>query len=172
MKRAISILIFGLSIGTLLAQSSPPVAGPHMAAPRWDALKSFLQLTDTQVQDLTALLTSFRDTVKPTHQQIMTDRKQLKKEMDKASPDSTLVAQLMVEVKNLRSQIKAKRDGLQPQILAVLTDSQKGQLASLQQALSLQPAAHQAAALGLIEAPQDQSDAMEFGGRWKGRPQF
>jgi Spy/CpxP family protein refolding chaperone len=135
-------------------------------------LKSYLQLSDKQVQDLTALLTSFRDTVKPIHEQIRTDQKQLKQEMDKASPDSSVVAQLLVKVKNLRNQIKAKRDGLQPQLLALLSDSQRSQLAALQQALTVEPAAHQAAALGLIEAPQDHSQAAGLKGGRRGRLSF
>jgi hypothetical protein len=113
-----------------------------------------LQLSDQQVQSITALQSSFRDTVKPIHQQIMTKEQELKQEMAKASPDSAVVAQLMVDVKNLRSQIKTARAGQQPQLLALLSDGQKSSLASLQQALSLQQAAHQAAGLGLIDAPQ------------------
>jgi Spy/CpxP family protein refolding chaperone len=170
MKRATVILAFVLSMGTLLAQQGPPPAGPGWRAPHWDALKSYLQLSDKQVQDLTALLTSLRETVKPIHEQIRTEQKQLKQEMGKTSPDSSLVAQSMVEVKNLRSQIKAKRDGLQPQLLALLSDSQKSQLATLQQALTVEQVAHQAAALGLIEAPQDHSEPAGLRGGRRGRP--
>jgi hypothetical protein len=133
-------------------------------------LKSFLQLSDKQVQDFTALLSSFRDTVKPIHEQIMAKQKQREQEMAKASPDPSVVAQLMVDVKNLRTQIKSKRDELQPQMLAILSDSQRGQLAALQQALSLQQAARQAAALDLIEAPQNNtSEDAGFGEGWRGR---
>ena len=90
--------------------------------------------------------------------------------MAKASPDSSVVAQLMVDIKTLRSQIKAKRSEQQPQMLAVLTDSQKSQLAVLQQALSLQQAAHQAVALDLIEAPQNNASGQPgLGGMWRGR---
>ena len=170
MKKNTAVLTFVLSLGVLLAQPGPPTAGPHWGMPRLDALKSFLQLSDKQVQDFTALLSSFRDTVKPIHEQIMAKQKQREQEMAKASADPSVVAQLMVDVKDLRTQIKSKRDELQPQMLAILSDSQRGQLAALQQALSLQQAARQAAALGLIEAPQNNtSEDTGFGEGWRGR---
>jgi len=54
-------------------------------------------------------------------------------------------------------------------MLALLSDVQKNSLSTLEQALSLQPAAHQAAALDMIEGPQD--DAHGPGGfarGWRG----
>jgi len=165
MKKTTILLAFALSIGTVLAQQGPPPGGPGWGPSRLDALKTYLQLSDPQVQSITALQTSFRDTVRPIHDQIRTKEQELKQEMAKASPDSTVVAQLMVDIKNLRNQIKTTRTGQQPQLLALLTDAQKSSLANLQQALSLQQAAHQAAALGLIEAPQGSN----FGGPGFGR---
>lgn len=169
MKKTTIILAFVLSVGTVLAEQGPPPGGPGWGAQSLDALKTFLQLSDKQVQDIKALRTSFRDSVKPIHDQIMTKQQDLKQELDKAAPDSAIVAQLMVDVKNLRNQIKTKRDEQKPQFLALLTDVQKSSLANLQQALSLQQAAHQAAALGLIDAPEGANfGGPGFGGMRKG----
>jgi hypothetical protein len=169
MKKMTIVMAFVLSIGTLLAQQGPPFRGPRPGNPPLDALKSYLQLNDKQVTDLTALLATFRDTVKPIHEQIMAKEKELRQEMGKASPDSSLVAQLMVDVKNLRGQIKSKRSELSPQLLALLSDTQKGLLSNLQQALSIAQAAHQAAALGLIEGPANAPfDGEGFGGGRRG----
>ena len=178
MKKTTVILAFVLSIGTALAQQGPPPMGPGWGpppgglgwgAPHLDALKTFLQLSDKQVQDITGLQNSFRDAVKPIHEQIMTKQQELKQELDKASPDSAVVAQLMVDAKNLHNQIKTKRDEQRPQFLALLSEAQKSSLANLQQALSLQQAAHQAAALGLIDSPQgDHFGGPGFGGMRKG----
>ena len=168
MKKIITaICAFVLGLGTLLAQDGPPPMGPH-EGPRLDELKSYLQLSEKQVQDIKALQSSFRDTVKPIRDQIMSKEKELRQEMGKASPDSSVVAQLMVDVKNFRTQIKAKRDELRPQLLALLTDAQKSLLANLQQALTLQRPAHEAAGLGLIDAPQnDFHGGPGFGRGWK-----
>jgi Spy/CpxP family protein refolding chaperone len=167
MKRIMVVLAFWLSIGTLLAQQGPPPMGPRGGMAQVDALKSFLQLTDAQVTDLKGLLTSFRDATKPIHEQIMTKQKSLKDELAKATPDSAVVAQLMVDMKSLRNQIKTKHDELRPQLLALLTDPQKTSLATLQQALTQQQAAHQAVALGLLEAPANAGgDGPGFGGGW------
>ena len=169
MRKSFALLTFVLSVGTLLADQGSSPAAPGPKASRLDALKSYLQLSDQQVQDMTALLTTFRTSVQPIHQQIMTDQTQLKQELVKSSPDSNVVAQLLVDVKNLRAQIKTKRDALRPQLLAVLSDSQKNSLSTLQQALSVQQAAHQAAALDLIEGPQGGAHgAAGFGRRWRG----
>jgi peptidoglycan hydrolase CwlO-like protein len=169
MKKLIFVLTFLLSVGTLVAEQGPPPPGPGSRGPRLDALKSYLQLSDKQVQDLTSLLSSFRSTVKPIHEQIMTKRQTLKQEMAKASPDSTVVAQLLVDIKNLENQIKTQRDGLRPQLMALLSDSQKNLLNTLQQALSLQQAAHEAAALAMIEGPQENAPGPgDFTRRWRG----
>lgn len=165
MRKATVVLAFVLSIGTALAQQGPPPGGPGWGGAHLDALKTFLQLSDSQVQSITALQTSFRSTVKPIRDQIMTKEQELKQEMAKPAPDSAVVAQLMVDIKNLRNQIKSARAGQQPQLLAILNDAQKSSLASLQQALSLQQAAHQAAAVGFIDAPQ----GTNFGGPGFGR---
>jgi uncharacterized protein (DUF342 family) len=169
MRKAITILALILGAGTLLAQKDGPAMGSS-GAPRLDALKSFLQLSDKQVQDLTALLTSLRDSVKPVHEQIAAKKMELKQEMDKTSPDSGAVAQLMVDIKNLQSQIKTKRDELRPQLIALLSDSQKTALTTLQQALSLQQAALEAAASDLIEAPPHDGSAVSgLADEWRGR---
>jgi hypothetical protein len=169
MKKSIFVFAFLLSVGTFLAEQGPPSGGPGSRTPRLDALKSYLQLSDKQVQDLTALLSSFRSTVKPIHEQIMAKRQSLKQEMAKASPDSSVVAQLLVDIKNLENQIKTQRDGLRPQLLALLSDSQKNLLSTLQQALSLQRAAHEAAALDMIEGPQGNTPGPEgFARGWRG----
>ena len=169
MKKTTVFLAFVLSIGTALAQQGPPPGGPGWGAARLDALKTYLQLSDQQVQSIKALQTSFRDTVKPIHIRSGLKSRNCMQELAKASPDSAVVAQLMVDIKNLRSQIKTTRAGQQPQLLALLNDGQKSSLANLQQALSLQQAAHQAAALGLIDAPQGAyPGGLGFGGMRKG----
>jgi peptidoglycan hydrolase CwlO-like protein len=169
MKKSTVALALLLSIGPSLAQQGPPLGGPGSRPPRLDALKSYLQLSDKQVQDLTALLSSFRNAVKPIHEQIMTKQQSLKQEMAKASPDSNVVAQLLVDIKSLKNQIKTQRDGLRPQLLALLSEAQKNSLNTLEQALSLQQAAHQAAALDMIEGPQDNAPGPEgFSRGWRG----
>src|SRR3974377_2173924 len=99
MRKSFALLTFVLSVGTLLADQGSSPAAPGPKASRLDALKSYLQLSDQQVQDMTPLLTTFRTSVQPIHQQIMTDQTQLKQELVKSSPDSNVVAQLLVDVK-------------------------------------------------------------------------
>ena len=169
MKPWITILAFTLSLGTLRAQDAPTPGGHPWGPPNFNELKSFLQLSDKQVSDLTTLQTSFRDAVKPIFQQIRSKEMDLKTEMGKGTPDSTLVAQLLVDIKGLKSQVQSKRDELRPQLLALLSEPQKSSLATLQQALTLQRTAHQAAGLDLIDGPKiDPGAGPGFGGMRKG----
>jgi chromosome segregation ATPase len=170
MKAITSFLALVLTVGTVMAQQPQPAKGAPPAGARLEALKSYLQLSDRQVQDITAQLAAFRDSVKPIREEMMAKRKDLRAEMSKSSPDATVATKLKNDLKDLQSQVSSKRDELKPQLLAILNDSQKESLASLEQALKVRQAANQAAALGLIDAPQGNLGNMEgFGGPAAGR---
>ncbi|MCL4794336.1 MAG: periplasmic heavy metal sensor [Bryobacteraceae bacterium] len=141
---------FALS-GLLLAQGpgQGPRAGGQPPAP--DALKTFLELTDAQVQQLVELRRSLPDTVKPFAEQIREKNQALREEMQKTNPDPAVVGKLMVEMKAIREQIHAEHAKLNDQAKALLTDAQKAKLAELEAAQKLAPAIRQAVGFGLID---------------------
>jgi Spy/CpxP family protein refolding chaperone len=156
MKIKTILLATVLSAGSLLAQPGPP-HGDGMRGPgaNLDALKSVLELTDQQVTDLKAAQkTFFTDQVKPIMEQIREKREALRTEMQKESPNSSVVGQLQVEVADLAKQIQAKREAQAAQTRASLTDAQKAKLTQLEEAAKLLPAVHEAQALGLVSPPE------------------
>lgn len=142
--------------GLLLAQGPGFGLGPGAAAgtpPAPTALKEFLGLTDTQVQQLIGLRKSLPDVMKPFAEQIREKQQALREEMQKTNPDPAKVGQLMVEVKQIREKMQAAREKLDDQAKALLTPAQKTKLAQLEAAQKLAPAIRQGVGLGLLDGP-------------------
>jgi Spy/CpxP family protein refolding chaperone len=154
MKLKAIILAAALSAPVLLAQPGPGPRGPRGVA-NLDALTQVLELTDQQVTDLKAARQDFfANEVRPIMVQIHEKRQTLRDEMQKESPNASIIGQLQVEIAELGNQIKAKHAAQVEQLRSMLTDPQKAKLAELQQAAELIPAIHQAQALSLLDAPQ------------------
>ncbi len=141
-----------LVAGAAFAQQGPAAAAPHRGLVQTDLIKSFLNLSDQQVQDLTGIETSFRDAARPLMQQ-MREKGQTIRQTLQQDPQAD-ISQLQSDLASLRTQIKDLRAQYQAQAQKVLTEDQKTSLASLQKALELMPTAHQAMALNLLEQPE------------------
>ncbi len=131
-----------------------------------DALKQYLGLTDAQVQQLKDLRKQQAESQWPTMQQIRDKREQLREAVRAASPDSALIGQLTVDIKNLTETLRTNRTGLEAKAQALLTPDQKTKIAALAEAQKLMSAARQATALGLL-AP---AAGMEEGSGMMARP--
>jgi Spy/CpxP family protein refolding chaperone len=143
-----------LCAGALLAQQGSPKWGQRPNGAPTDKVKAFLNLTDQQVQDLTAVQVSFRQAARPLRQQ-MEEKAKAQRQASAQNPvDSALVTQLQADLASLRTQQQSLHATYRTQALNILSDQQKTGLANLQQALDLMPAAHQAAGLNLLELPQ------------------
>jgi chromosome segregation ATPase len=136
--------------------------------PRLEALKSYLGLSDQQVETLTAVQRSFMEATRSIHEQIAAKQKELREEMAKSEPSASVAGQLMADAKALRSQIDAKRDEFRTQTRVVLNDQQRIALSALETALSLQQAARQAVAINLLEAPEGTEPGPRGLGRFSG----
>lgn len=149
MKRKIATLSFAAALlaGALFAQRG--FRGPGRNGTP-DALKSYLELSDQQVQDLQNVEKSFRDAARPTMEQIR-DKMQTLRETRRSGGD---VTQLQSDLTTLQEQVKKLRDQYRDQSLAVLTETQKTKLTDLENALKLMPAAQEALGLNLLEAPE------------------
>jgi Spy/CpxP family protein refolding chaperone len=124
------------------------------AAVNADALKQYLNLTDSQVEQLRTARKDLAQANKPVLDQIREKAQALRQEMKSDKPDSTKVGQLTVELKALREQIRTSRDGLGAKTRAILSPEQQAKLKNLEEAQKLAPAIRQAVALGLIDAPE------------------
>jgi len=167
MKFKAILLAAALSV-PLLAQPGPGPRGPRGAA-NLDALKGVLALTDQQVTDLKAARESFfTNELRPIMEQIREKRQALREEMQKESPNASIVGQLQVETAELGKQIRAKHAAQAEQLRGMLTDAQKAKLAELQEAANLLPAIHQARALSLLDPPEGGLEAGPRFGRGMG----
>jgi Spy/CpxP family protein refolding chaperone len=142
-----------------------PGGPPTGAQPNLGEVKTYLSLTDAQIQSLQAIGTQERTAIDGLHQQIATKRQALDKLTSSGSTDATAMGNLLVEMQNLRKQITAVRNSLQPQALNVLTADQKTKLNNLQSATQNLPAMREAGYLGLLTSPAGPGAGLGFGPR-------
>lgn len=142
-----------LLVGAVFAQQGPPQGRPHAGGGALQELKTYLNLSDAQVSNLTAVETAMRDALKPLVQGLAEKTKALRDENQKTTPDPKVVAQLKQDIAGLRDQIQTQRASYQKQLLGFLNPDQITALNKLEQVLKLFPVARAAAALDLIDAP-------------------
>ncbi len=126
--------------------------GPGLAGT--EALKSYLGLTDAQVEQMRTLRKQRAEAMQPEAAAMRAKALELRQLMQTASPDPAKVGALTVELKQLRDKAAAARSGLNDQMKAVLTAEQQAKLKDLEAAAKLGPAVRQAVGMGLIEPPQ------------------
>jgi Spy/CpxP family protein refolding chaperone len=158
MKRM--MIVFTLAAMSVFAQG-PGFGGPRgegrgqrLEQATFDALKTYLTLTDAQVTQLKAVLQKQAEANKPVMEQIRAKQQQIAEEMKKDAPSPTVVGNLMVEVKKLRDSIRDKSGATSTDALAVLTPAQQTKLKELEAAQKAVPAVHQAELLGLLARPE------------------
>ena len=134
-------------------------------------VNSYLNLTEQQVAELKTARQTSREESRPIMQALREKGQALREEMRMESPNPGVIGDLTVEVKDLRDQLKAARTAQRNQLLGLLTEEQRGQVEELERVISLQAAAHQAAAMNFIEGPE-RSPGMRGGRGGKGRPGF
>lgn len=154
------LISMALCSGLLLAQGPmgggmgprSGMRGPGAAGTA--ALKTYLGLTDAQVEQIQTLRKQRAEALQPEAAALRAKALELRQLMQTASPDAAKVGDLTVELKQLREQAAAERSSANDQIKAVLTADQQAKLKDLEAAAKLGPAVQQAIGAGLIEAPQ------------------
>ena len=146
-------ILLVLTTTSLLAQT--PTQRP---APKMDAVKAAIGLSDSQVTQLLQLRRDQREALRPTFQEMREKRKALRDSLEAGGADPTALGNLLVGIQELQKKAKATNDSFRAQALALLDDAQKAKLQALQQtveeAAKLRPAVGQATALNLLQAPE------------------
>jgi Spy/CpxP family protein refolding chaperone len=140
----------------LLAQ--PP--GP----PSLDALKTYLNLTDSQVQALQQIQQQERQTNRATVQKMRQSQANLDDLIQKGGADAATAGRLLLEIQDMQASLSKSHATFSAQSASTLTVDQKSKLKSLQDAMALMPAIHQAAGVGLLAMPQDAGSTARFRG--------
>jgi Spy/CpxP family protein refolding chaperone len=154
MKTAIATLAVLLCATAVMAQTGPMNRAQRFPQANFEQLKSFLGLTDQQAEQIKNLRKTQFEAIQPMLQALRQTRQDLRAELNKNTIDSTRVSQLRDQIKSQLAALQTKRSELQTQVRNVLTQLQQSQLAQLEEALKVQAAAREAAALGLITPPQ------------------
>ena len=128
----------------------PPVQNLQ---PVYAQLKAYLNLTDTQVQNLLSIQASRNNAQQAIYKQIADKQTQLNTLLSQGTTDALTVGQLEIDINNLRKELPLPNSPYRTQALAVLTPDQVAKLPGLVTALQLQTTAWQANALDLIDAP-------------------
>ena len=149
------ILTLAAMIGAAGLAAQAPMIAPNHEPPTPDALQNYLQLTDLQVTDLTAVNAALREAVHPIRQQIREKQHELRGELRQEVPNTGLVGQIEVDIKNLKNEAAAIRADFMVQSRALLTSDQVAALGALENALSLVAPATQAVRANLIEPQED-----------------
>jgi len=142
-----TLLMTGLLGASLILAQGPP--GP----PPSDLVKSYLALTDAQIQSLTQIRQQGASSRMSAMQEIRTKQQALHEALVKGGASATTLGQFLLDIQALQKKI-SDLDGSDRQLaLNVLNDAQKTKVTALQSAADLAPTIGQAAALGLLDRP-------------------
>ena len=153
--------ILGLTAAVLLAQPTPrPRAG---AAPGVAAVKTYLGLSDQQVQQLVELRREEQQLLQPIREQMREKAPALKAALQAANPNPTTIGQLTLDLQNLRKQVAALNEAYHAKALALLDSAQKEKLddlvAAARNAARGRPIVQGATLLNLLAAPEPPAGA-------------
>ena len=129
----------------------PPRPNPRPSPD--EAIKTILDLSDSQLQELKDLRQSFNQ----SQQEIRTQMRELQQKrreiLQSSPPDAVALADLIIQEENLRKQMQDENKAFRDTALNLLTASQKEKIERIQEALKLVRDAGPLARFGLIEGP-------------------
>jgi Spy/CpxP family protein refolding chaperone len=140
--------------------------GGPMGAANLDAIKSYLNLTDSQISSLQALQTQTRTANQQTMTDLRTKEQALQTLLQGSSPDPTAVGKALLDIQSTRATLKTAHTNLVSQAVALLTPDQVTKLKALSDAQALEPQIHEASMLNLLAPPANADGAfgpMGFG---------
>ncbi len=160
--RILSTVLFA---GALLAQRPPgPGPRPRMGlgqdAPAMAELKTYLGLTDGQLQHLQQERRATGDEIGPLARDIAQKQRALREQLDAGSTDASALGRLLVDVESLRKQIESKREATRVRAVSVLTPEQRTRLKTLEDVARLGDEVRQAIGAGLLDPPEDGSGGL------------
>jgi len=120
--------------GTLLAQGAPQDRTPQPI----QALAQYLNLTQEQVDAWMVLLEDLRTATLPLHQAIQDKSAELQALLESESPDPAAVGALVLEIQQLKEEIRLLEEAYRDGFVALLTPEQLGKFNELLQAERLQ----------------------------------
>ena len=145
---------------TLAAAAALYAQGPGPGArnrgdfqPRTGEIKSYLNLTDEQLQALKQLQQERRQAIQPLVREMSQKHQALRDLMQKGGADPAAVGRAVLDLQDLRKRIGDTGDQFSTRAQNVLNADQRAKLKTLDDAAKLRPAIMEAAMLQLLERP-------------------
>jgi hypothetical protein len=135
----------------LPAQSGPQPSDAGIPA----ALRDYLGLTAPQLTQIAAINETSAAQIGAKDQEVASLRQKLDTELEKPSPDPSVVGPLAVSLELSRRNARAARTQLTSSLLNLLTTDQRHKIQVLQDAQNLLPLVNAAISAGLIEGGGD-----------------
>ncbi len=154
MTRLVAIIASAVFAVTLFAQTPEGGREGRRGGRSLGALVEHLGLTEPQTAALRECNRALREEVRTIMQAAREERSGIRDELNQENPNPTIVGQALVDAKETREAIKAKREEYRAKAAEILTDEQRADLAALQLVLDLAQTARQAIAANLLEAPE------------------
>ena len=133
------------------AQQGPPPNPPGPPPGPGEAIRSILDLSAQQVQQLVDLRNSFLQKTRDWANQIRTLEQKKNDLLQSSSPNPTELGNLLIQEQSLRKQMQDAAQSYHDAALVLLTSAQKQKVAQIQEALRLAPQAGPLGAFGLME---------------------
>jgi Spy/CpxP family protein refolding chaperone len=144
MKTPLALALFAAAVS---------FAQPPSGAPAFTELKTYLNLSDTQITSITAANSAARTANRTLADQAHTKQQALQTAIANGSNDAAAIGKAVLEIAAIRKQLAAAHTKLREQATSFLSADQKTKLKALEDAEKLRPAIGQAHALELLAAP-------------------
>lgn len=153
-----SILIVAAAAATF---AQPPAGLPR--TPDVSSLKTYLALTDAQVNTLQQARQSEMTALRSVFEEIQTKETALRNLLNTNTTDAAAVGRLVLDVQAARKKVESTQATYRTQAVNTLTAEQKTKLAALETAMKLRDEIQQAVMLNLLE-PEAGPGGAGFGG--------
>ncbi len=153
MKTAVVICALVLA-ASAVAQMPGPIPGP--ALPRVPgfpaALRLYLELSDTQVENINFLNNEFQRWAQPKQRRMNQVQQELNEALNKEPLDPMALGLATAEIEATRRQFKAEFERTRAKIRAVLSERQQPKLKALEDIFKLWPIYSEAVQVNLLES--------------------
>ena len=153
-----------ISAAAIILILAASFAWAQTPGPAVTQLKTFLSLTDAQVQSIQTIDGNLRASTLTLRQQIAAKRKDLNTAISSGSANATTLGQLQLDIQALEKQVTDAEAAVQPQMVALLTPAQQALLQKLVDAQKVQAAVREAEMIGLLSPAGGRGPGMGMGG--------
>lgn len=150
------MLVFAVVLAAGLHAQTPtpgPVVPSPMPPVRFPAaLRLYLELSDTQVENIIFLNSEYQRWAQARQRRMNQVQQELNDALAREPLDPMAIGLSMAEIEATRRQLKAELDRTRTKIRAVLNERQQARLKALEDALKLWPIYSEAVGVNLLEA--------------------